>query len=163
MLSKLFKSYKKLGQYLIDSVNEVKNKNYKFTPAKKYTLFYCLIISFIITMLKPNSSEAFEGVIECKNKFGMTTIREFKSNKLVSTKVSTKPGEPFKTQSGFSDLSISKKGQSIEWTGTFVMKGVKYPVKSSIDLKTMSYYTDLNIFNLSSPQKRKVDQICTKK
>ena len=133
MLSKLFKSYKKLGQYLIDSVNEVKNKNYKFTPAKKYTLIYCLIISFIITMLKPNSSEAFEGVIECKNKFGMTTIREFKSNKLVSTKVSTKPGEPFKTQSGFSDLSISKKGLLFPIVIFFFINLIKFNFITRVD------------------------------
>jgi len=129
----------------------------------KNNLFLIFLATLIFTTAKPSNSQAFDGVIVCKNKFGMTTVREFRNNKLVTTKVSTKPGEPFKIEKNFSNLPIYKKGKSIEWKANFIMKGAKYPVTSSIDLSTMSFYTDLNIFNLSSPQKRKVDQTCRKK
>ena len=162
MIGNLFKKYKKLGQDLLDAVDEVKQKNFAFTVAKRNTLIFIIAISLIITLLKPSGTKNFEGTIVCKNKFDMTVSREFKNDK-VTTKVRTSSEKPFKINSNFSNLTTTYKDQVIGWTGYMEVKGTKYPVKESIDLKTMAYYTDLNMFKISSPKKRKVEQTCTKK
>lgn len=161
MISKLFEKYKKLGQHLLDSVEEVKQKNFAFTVAKRNTLIFIIAISLIITLLKPSGTKNFEGTIVCVSKFDTATSREFKDGKIF-TKTRSSSGKPFETNSDFSNLNTTYKDQVIEWTGYVKVKGTKYPVKESIDLRTMSYYTDLNIFKISSPKKRKLDHTCTK-
>jgi hypothetical protein len=168
MISKLFEKYKKLGQHLLDAVEEVKQKNFAFTVAKRNTLIFIIAISLIITLLKPSGTNLktsgtkyFEGTIVCVSKFDTATSREFKDGKIF-TKVRSSSGKPFETNSDFSNLNTIYKDQVIEWTGYLKVKGTKYPVKESIDLKTMSYYSDLNIFKISSPKKRKLDHTCTK-
>jgi len=162
MIGNLFKKYKKLGQHLLDAVEEVKQKNFAFTVAKRNTLIFIIAISLIITLLKPSGTKNFEGTIVCVSKFDTATSREFKDGKIF-TKVRSSSGKPFETNSDFSNLNTIYKDQVIEWTGYVKVKGTKYPVKESIDLKTMSYYSDLNIFKISSPKKRKFDHTCTQK
>ena len=63
MIGNLFKKYKKLGQDLLDAVDEVKQKNFAFTVAKRNTLIFIIAISLIITLLKPSGTKNFEGTI----------------------------------------------------------------------------------------------------
>ena len=101
----------------------------------------------------------FRRTIVCKNKYGIVNLFKFKDNKVVTK--SNGPGGKLKVVPNFSNVTFLKIGDIIEWRGIYVSsKGIKVPVKNSLDLKSMSLYTDLNIRDLSNPKKFKIDTIC---
>lgn len=101
----------------------------------------------------------FERTIVCKNNFGASTVLIFKDF-MVITKTNSGPGESLKVSPGFSNVMFSKNGNIIEWKGTFRSGKNVIPVRNSLDLQSMSYYSDLNIYNLSNPKKIKLNMVC---
>ena len=101
----------------------------------------------------------FERTIVCKNNFGASTVLIFKDF-MVITKTNSGPGESLKVSPGFSNVMFSKNGNIIEWKGTFRSGKNVIPVRNSLDLQSMSYYSDFNIYNLSNPKKIKLNMVC---